>query len=222
MSATLREDQRRIHSAKALGKAERTRLRLISAVREALERQGGFTAESVARQAGSSTATFYNHFPSKEAALLAAFSTTMDELVGLLAEELRIERVLDLGLQGFAHGWVRRAAEFFRENAGVFRSAQVALPQSRQMRDVFRSHEEAALIRYERFVQLGQAARVIRPDERSALAQALMIVSEGWNHPRVFNMEEGGTLHGALAAVVVRMLDPSHEAGPAGSPEVSS
>lgn len=188
------------------GKADRTRRRLVEAVREEVESTGGFTAEGVARRAGSSPATFYNHFASKDEALLAAFAAAMGELVDFVSEELRIEHVLERGLEEFALRWVGASADFFRDNCLVFQTAGTQLPQSRPLRQIYRDHEDAALERYERFIRLGQAARLIREGDAAPIAQALMILSQGWNNPRVLKMESGDALHRELASGVVLML----------------
>ena len=157
----------RIRDPESLPKAARTRLRL---VRDEIEATGAFTADLAARRAGSATATFYNHFPSKELALEAVHLELMDELVASVEEMLRIERVLDVGLEAFVGEWVLGVASFFRRNARVFRAAQVALPDSKAMRDVFRDREARALEIYARFVRLGQAARVIRDGDAATTA----------------------------------------------------
>ena len=192
----------------SLPKVERTRLRLVRAVREEIEATGGFTAEVAARRAGTSAATFYNHLPSKHEALHAVYVELMDELVESVAAMLRIERVLEVGLEAFVAEWVQGVARFFRRNARVFSAAQVALPDSKAMRDVFRSREARALEIYERFVRLGQAARVLREGDVAAMAQVMMVTSEGWLHPSVQALEAGDALHAELTGSVVRMLAP--------------
>ena len=74
----------------------------------------------------------------------------------------------------------------------------------------------AAFERYLRFVRLGQAARMLREGDVEPIARAMMIASEGWNHPAVLKMERGDGLHRELAAGVVRTLarDPASEEEP--------
>ena len=189
-------------------KVQRTRLRLVEAVRGELQERGSFTAELAARRAGSSPATFYNHFASKEVALTAAYAALMADLVAFVRAELQIERVLEQGLERFVESWVLAVAAFFRENSRVFRAAQAELPSSKAMRDVFREREAEALECYRRFLRLGQAARVIREGDPEALGQVLMVSSEGWNHRSVLEMEAGSPLHRELTRAVVRMLAP--------------
>ena len=188
-------------------KLERTRLRLVAAVRSEIEASGGtFTTESAARRAGSSPATFYNHFPSKGAALTAAYEALMGELVEFVRGHLRIERALEMGLEPFVADWLLAVAAFFRTNSHVFRAAQATLPTSKGMRDVFREHETAAFECYRVFVSLGQAASLVRPGDTDAIAQVLMVTSEGWNHRSVLEMEANSPLHEELTRSVVRML----------------
>ena len=190
------------------GKTDRTRLRLVAAVREEYEATGGFTADLVAQRAGSSAATFYNHFASKDDALHAAFSSAMGDLVDFVASQLQIERILDAGLDRFASDWVLACVGFFRDNSVVFRAAQMQLPASETLREAYRSHEQAAFEKYERFVRLGQAAQTIRAGDASAIANVMMIVSEGYNNPAVLRMKTGDSLHRELTRTVVRMLEP--------------
>ena len=201
----------RSRDLESLPKAERTRLRLVQAVRDEIGSTGAFTADLAARRAGSATATFYNHFPSKEVALQAVYGELMEELVESVERMLRIERVLEVGLDAFVGEWVLGVASFFRRNARVFSAAQVALPDSKAMREIFRDREAVALEAYARFVRLGQAARVLRDGDVAAMAQVMMVTSEGWLHPSVQTIEAGDAFHTELTGSVVRMLAPSEE-----------
>ncbi|MBB83305.1 MAG: hypothetical protein CL931_05775 [Deltaproteobacteria bacterium] len=201
----------RSRDLESLPKAERTRLRLVQAVRDEIGSTGAFTADLAARRAGSATATFYNHFPSKEVALQAVYGELMEELVESVERMLRIERVLEVGLDAFVGEWVLGVASFFRRNARVFSAAQVALPDSKAMREIFRDREAVALEAYARFVRLGQAARVLREGDVAAMAQVMMVTSEGWLHPSVQTIEAGDAFHTELTGSVVRMLAPNEE-----------
>ncbi len=201
----------RSRDLESLPKAERTRLRLVQAVRDEIGSTGAFTADLAARRAGSATATFYNHFPSKEVALQAVYVELMEELVESVERMLRIERVLEVGLDAFVGEWVLGVASFFRRNARVFSAAQVALPDSKAMREIFRDREAAALEVYARFVRLGQAARVLRDGDVNAMAQVMMVTSEGWLHPSVQTIAAGDAFHTELTGSVVRMLAPNEE-----------
>jgi AcrR family transcriptional regulator len=190
------------------GKTDRTRLRLVAAIREEFAASGAFTADLVARRAGSSQATFYNHFASKEEALNAAFSAAMNDLVDMVTGQLQIERVLDAGLDRFASEWVLACVEFFRANSLVFSAAQMQFPRSTKLREIYRDREQAACERYERFVRLGQAARTIRTGDTSAIANVMMIASQGYNNAAILRMRSGDGLHIELTRMVVKMLEP--------------
>ena len=191
-----------------LRKLDRTRLRLVEATRQLLQASGGFTAERVAREAGASPATFYNHFPSKSDALAAVFQVAMDDLVEVVGARLQIEHLLERGLEGFAADWVHACCDFLRANSQVFSAARVQFPGSPALREVYRSREAAALDRFRRFVQLGQAARAIREGDANAIAEAMMVTAEGWNNPAVLRLDEASPLHQELSRMVVRMLAP--------------
>ena len=77
-------------------KSDRTRLRFVAAIRSELAASGGFTADTVAKRAQTSPATFYNHFSSKDLALASAFAAVMDDLLSMVTHGLRIEPLLQL------------------------------------------------------------------------------------------------------------------------------
>lgn len=191
-----------------LRKTQRTRLRLVEAVRAEIEAEGAFTAEQVARRAETSPATFYNHFAGKDEALAAAFDAVMDDLVALVDARLRIDRLLELGLDAFAADWVRACVDFFRANSVTLRAAQAQMAASDELRRIYREHEAAALSRYVRFVTLGQRARAVREGEARAMASAWMIQNQGWNHPSVLRLAPDDALHGELARGTVQHLTP--------------
>ncbi|MEM1437051.1 MAG: TetR/AcrR family transcriptional regulator [Pseudomonadota bacterium] len=191
-----------------IGKLERTRLKLLDAVRNEIAESGRFTAERVASRAGSSTPTFYNHFANKDAALTAAYELLMGDLVQTVAQKCRIEVLLDKGLRELAAWWIETTAAFFRQNAPLFRLAQAAIKESKPMRAVFRAHEEEIIQLYLRFIERGQAAQLIRRGDARAMAEVLTITAQSWNHPLVQRLQPGSALHHELIETVVRMLQP--------------
>lgn len=191
-----------------VGKLARTRQKLLAAVRNEVAESGRFTADRVASRAGSSTPTFYNHFPNKDAALTAAYELLMDELVTLVDQKCRIEVLLDEGLEVLAARWIERTATFFRSNAPLFRIAQAAMKESKPLRTVFRSREAKIIGLYQRFVERGQAAGLLRQGDARAIAEVLTITAQSWNSPLVQRLEPGSALHTELIESVVRMLQP--------------
>lgn len=189
-------------------KLERTRQKLVAAIREETAASGDFTAERVAQRAGASQATFYNHFANKDEALLAAYQSLMADLAATIADQCRIEKLLDEGLEQFVAGWLLGSAAFFRRNVSLFRLAQPAIERSRAMRDVYRHHEASAIEQYRRLIELGQAARVIRAGDALAMAQTLAVISEGWYHPMVQKLKRGSPLHREMTAAMARVLGP--------------
>jgi AcrR family transcriptional regulator len=189
-----------------LGKLERTRQLLVSAIREEIDTTGDFTAERVTQRAGTSTATFYNHFASKDDALLAAYDALMCDLKATVVECCRIETLLDAGLRHFASRWLMTTAAFFAGNAALFRLAQASIERSREMRDLFRHHEEQVIQVFRRFIELGQSAQVVRPGDSLAMAQVLAVVSEGWYHPLIQKIQPGSPLHDEMTGALVRVL----------------
>ncbi|MEM7412791.1 MAG: TetR/AcrR family transcriptional regulator [Myxococcota bacterium] len=194
-----------------IGKAERTRLRLVDAVRAEIQSEGSFSAQSVAERTESSPATFYNHFPSKSDAILAAFDAVMVDLVSFVGRTLDVARALEMGLADFLADWTWQSAEFFHDNSVVFAAARSQMPGSPEFRTVYRTREAEALVHYVRFVRLAQRAGIARDGDPQALAEVLMLVSEGWNHPLVLRMTRGDAFHVELARSVQAMLAPETE-----------
>lgn len=188
------------------GKSARTRLRLVDAVRREIEDTGAVNAEAVARRAESSPATFYNHFASKDAAVLAAFEATMEDLVAVVGEGLDVSRALDMGLEDFLREWTWSCLEFFRANSLVFGAARALTPSSREMGRVLKAREAESLELYVRFVRLGQRAQIVAGDDPEALAELFMLTCQGWNHPRLLRTERGSALHEELTRSVHAML----------------
>lgn len=190
------------------GKAERTRLRLVEAVRDELQAAGVCSAEAVARRAESSPATFYNHFQSKDDAILAAFDAAMHDLVAFVDRRLDVSDALELGRTAFLRDWIESCVAFFRANSLVFSAARTQLANADGFRAIYRAREAEALAHYTRFVRLAQRAGLVRAGDPDALAEVFMLTSEGWNHPRVLRMERGDALHAELVRSVEAMLAP--------------
>jgi AcrR family transcriptional regulator len=193
------------------GKVQRTRQKLINAIREEVAETGSFSAELIARRAGISMATFYNHFTTKDDALISAYEQLMGDLVELVEDKCRIDTLLDAGLRQLIESWVAHSAIFFRHNASLFRLAQVAIERSKTMRNLFREHEMIVIKHYQRFIERGQAASLIRAGNAETMAEVLAVVSESWNHPLVQRLEEGSEFHQELTESVTRILEPANQ-----------
>ncbi len=190
------------------GKLERTRHKLVAGIRAQVSASGNFTAEQVAERAGTSPATFYNHFATKDEALVAAYRALMADLADNVAQHCRVERLLDEGLDDFFGHWLLDSAGFFADNAALFRLAQAALERSRELRELFRHYEDSIIQTFRRFIELGQAAKVIRAGDSLAMAQMLAVMSEGWYHPLIQKLEPGSPLHREMAGSLARALRP--------------
>ncbi len=195
-----------MQQAEVISKSSRTERRLIQAVRDELALTGGFSASAVAGRAGLSPATFYNHFPGKDEALLAAYAAMLDELVALVDEHCRIEHVLDRGLSRFFRDWLQAGIAFFAGNVALLRAGQVAMAHFRPLREAYRRHEQAVLDRYQRLLQLGQAARVIRAGDCAAMSRVLLVQTESWYHPMVLKLEPHDVVFEELAESYRRLL----------------
>lgn len=188
------------------GKSERTRARLIEATCEELAESGSFTAERVARRAGTSVATFYVHLPTKEVALVAAFERVMGELVSVVENQLKVERLLESGLEVLMGEFVQASIDFFSERMLVMRAGLAALPESRELRQVYREHERLAFEGFSRFISLGQSAGQIRSGSVEELARTFLVLSQGLNNPLLFDPEALPTLSVQLTNVLAGWL----------------
>ncbi len=198
------------------GRAARTRLRLVEAVRSTIEDEGAVSAGEVARRAGTSSATFYNYFETHDVAVAGAFDAAMVDLVAFVEHELDVAELLDAELTPFLEGWTWRAFGFFRENSVVFDLARSLHLRSPEIRTIYRDREAEALAHYTRFVRLGQRASVIRNGDTDAMAEAMMLTSQGWNHPRVLSCERNGALHREIVhAMAAHLALPSKQGDPA-------
>jgi AcrR family transcriptional regulator len=166
-------------------KAERTRALLAAATRDELAATGAFTAERVAGRAGTSPATFYAHFPTKDEALVAAFGLVLDELVSRTNAVLGIERLLDEGLGGTCTALVSELVGVFSADALVFRVALARLHDSRPLRELYRRSEAASLAHLEQFVVRGQAAGLLTDGPADEVAELVLVLCQGVNNPRL-------------------------------------
>lgn len=187
---------------------QRTHQRLLEATRAEIAATGSFTADRVAERAGTSTATFYSYFPAKIDALCAAFSGVMEDLLQFCERELAIDLFLESGLDRQSQRLVAGAADFFRLNENVFRTALVALPESQTLRKMYRDCERDALAIHERFIVLGQKAGLIRDAEPRHLARALLVLLQGLNNPALLKTRAHDPLREALGEAIFAFLRP--------------
>jgi AcrR family transcriptional regulator len=193
-------------------RTERTRGRLVRATRDELAGSGSFTAERVVARAGLSPATFYVYFPTKDDALVAAFASVLDDLVGFVDAAFTIERLLDEGLDALCASVVREGAAFFARQALVFRTALARLSESRALRTTWREHERAVFARYRRFLELGQQAGRIRAGELDPLAQALLVLTQGLNNPLLLGRRPRDPVFTELGRSLAALLAPEADA----------
>lgn len=190
------------------GKAERTRQGLVEATYEEISETGSFTAERVARRAGTSVATFYVYLPTKDAGLTAAFKRVMQELVEVVESQLDVEPLLEYGLEKVVASFIEASVAFFSTRSLVLRCGLAKLPESRDLRNVYREYESVAYEHFTRFVALGQAAGRIRSGSGPELARTFMVLSQGLNNPLVLDGEGRERLLLDLTRVMVLCLEP--------------
>ncbi len=194
-------------------RATRTRTALVDAALARLRTDGAFTTEQVAADAGVSVATVYNRFPDgRDGLLAAAFDRSLARVVAAGDEPLTVEHLLDHGLEAAMAAMVDGLAGAFAEEALVFRAALARLPESRAIRDAYRSHEAGSRAVNRRFVELGQAAGRIADGDPDELADLLLVVGQGVNNPVLLGAADRGPLCAHLTAALVAVLSPEDPA----------
>jgi len=193
------------------GKARRTYQNLAEGTCAEIAASGSFTAERVALRTGSSPATFYAYFSSKDDALTAAFEVVLERLLSFVEEALTIERLLERGLEAFCQEFVADVLAFFRSESQVFRLALARLPESRSLRDAYRASTASALSRYQRWIELGQAAGKLREQEPAVLARTLMVLTQGLNNPIALATPSDPALLAELGENLFAFLRPEQE-----------
>ncbi|MEZ5266659.1 MAG: TetR/AcrR family transcriptional regulator [Acidimicrobiales bacterium] len=207
--------------APAPSKSVRTRTGLAVATRAQLAATASFTAEQVAARAGTSPATFYAHFPTKDQALTAAFELSLDQLVTRTNAVLSVETLLDDGLERTCARLVAELVAHFRADALVFRAALARMAEVRPIRDAYRRSEAASLAHLERFVRRGQAAGLVTDGPAAALAELVLVLSQGVNNPRLLRSRDARRLQEGWTAALVGVLHPAARHASPGGPAVS-
>ncbi|MCC6434970.1 MAG: TetR/AcrR family transcriptional regulator [Acidimicrobiales bacterium] len=196
-------------TATTSNKSARTRAALAAATRAQLAATASFTAEQVAARAGTSPATFYAHFPTKDGALAAAFELTLDDLVRRTNAVLRVEALLDDGLEQTCARLVEELIEVFRADALVFRAALARMVEVRPLREAYRRSEAASLAHLERFVTRGQAAGLVTGGPSGELAELVLVLCQGVNNPRLLRTRNARPLVAGWTAALVGVLRPA-------------
>ncbi|MGF1665553.1 MAG: TetR/AcrR family transcriptional regulator [Acidimicrobiia bacterium] len=188
-------------------KARATYEAIISSTRAVLRSQGVLSPELIADHAGVSPATFYTYFSSKDAVLAAAFDATLEAMTTELDEALSIEGLLDNGLEATTQTIVRKVIRGFSHDARIFRLAISRLPDSETIRQVYRHHEGSILTVVGRFLELGQAAGMIRKAETEAMAAAFLVTVQGYQNPLILRPGSGPLVE-ELTAMVHALFQP--------------
>ena len=187
-------------------RSRRTRGALVDAVRVELQATGSFTADLVAARAGCSTATFYSHFATKDDALVAAFDLVLHDLAEQTTQLFTTSRLKD-GLDGAIAELVDRQAAFFRKESLVFRAALARLPESRDLRNVYRQAEVANLEHLRSVVSDAQSLGLIRVAPADLLAEAILVLAQGINNPRLLP-PAAGNLRSEITTAILSIIGP--------------
>jgi AcrR family transcriptional regulator len=173
---------------------------------EGLLAGGGFeamTSTAVAGAAGVSTGTFYTYFPDKHAVLAALFARCLDDLVARVAAVLTADRLLDDGLDATVAAVVDLVVAGYRDAGPVLRAALARVPVRDDLRAVYWQRHAQATEAVTRFLRRGAAAGLVRRDDHPAVAQAVLLLVQGLNHPV---LTDGRRRPGASARAVRAQL----------------
>ncbi len=186
-------------------KAQKTKAKLVQAVLDEICAEGTFSAESVARRAGVSPATYYVYYPSKETALAEAFGEALVLLEHTAIDAMSIELLLEKGLDALCTNIVKTTVDYFRKHQLVFRLALAELPKNKSIRDSFRRSERVVLSHYQRVIEMGQRASIVRKESPETLSAALLMLTQGLNNPLVLK-NASDELTGLLASSLYAIL----------------
>ncbi|MCP4962374.1 MAG: TetR/AcrR family transcriptional regulator [Actinomycetia bacterium] len=164
-------------------RAQRTRTELSRAVHGQLASTGVLDVAAATEAAGVSQATFYSHFGTHDDALAAALDIGLTNVISTTENLIQVEILLDRGLADVVSQLVDDLVAAFRVESLVLRSALARLPQSRELRDVYRSHQATSREHLERHLGLAQKAGLVRRTDPAQLATTLVVLTQGLNNP---------------------------------------
>jgi AcrR family transcriptional regulator len=191
----------------ATRKTRATHSALIIATREVVRRYGSAAPELVAETAGVSPATVYSYFGSKDALLAGAFDAALEDINRSIAATLGIERLLENGWESTARTLVRSVVRRFSHDARLVRLAMARLPESDEVRQVWRRRQEEALSSFRRFLQLGAAAGKLRTGDEEVLARTAVVLLQGLQNP--LTLQSGaGPIVDEIGRILFRLLAP--------------
>lgn len=194
-------------------RAHATREALVAAG-ERLVHDGGLdalTSTRVARAAGVATGTFYAYFDDKHALLVELFARCLDQVTDAVEAELTSDHLLDLGLVTTLHGAVEVVAGGYRRHAAVLRAALGRMGSRADLRAVYWQRHARAVDVLERFVQRAAAAGMAGDVAPRETALAILVLTEGLNHPVVLGDDDvAADVRARLAGALAGLL---HESG---------
>jgi AcrR family transcriptional regulator len=120
---------------------QRERLLTASATIFAQEGYAGASAEAIAREAGMSKATFYEHFDNKEDAILAVFDTSAQLLAQRMAQATsRVPEAPDAQIRAGSRAFLQTLAQFPERAQTLLVEIIGAGPRAVERRDAMLEH----------------------------------------------------------------------------------
>lgn len=197
-------------------RGQRTHETLLDAGERLLATAGfdALTSTAVAAEAGVSTGTFYAYFDDKHALLATLFAARLDDLAARVEGVLTSDRLLDDGLARTLDTAVATVVEGYRAHAPTLRAALARVPVRDELRAIYWERHARAVAAVERFVRRAQRAGMAREADPAVLAHAVIVITQGLNHPVLLAGEAGlaeavqAEVAAALTAVLLAQTPP--------------
>ncbi len=193
----------------ATRKTRATYAGLISAAREVVRKTGTVAPDQIAEVAGVSPATLYAYFGSKDALLAAAFDAALAEINQAMDLALTIEGLLEKGWEATARTLVGTVVKRFSHDARLVRLAVGHLPDSDEVRRIYRSRQEEALAIIRQFIRLGGVAGKVRHDDDDILAKTALVLVQSLSNPLALQTSSGPVVD-EISNLIFRLFSPGH------------
>lgn len=156
--------------------AQRNREKLLHAAMAAFAEEGEDVAlETIASRAGVGIGTFYRHFPSRDALIVAAYQHEVDSLCAAAADLLS-SRPADEALSA----WAERFADYIATKRSMGEALRTAVCSAADS-SVFAETRERVLGALRRFLEAGAADGTLRADVDPE--DVMRIVNASWYLP---------------------------------------
>ncbi|MEA2282998.1 MAG: hypothetical protein QOK21_3605 [Solirubrobacteraceae bacterium] len=190
---------------------DRQRQRLFSAAASVFARSGyaDASAEAIAREAGMSKATFYEHFDNKEDCIVALFDAAVGVLDGAMRAAGEAQAAADLGtrVQATVRAFLKVLADFPDESQTLLVEIVGAGPRAMERRDAALDRIASAIDGYNATdAERGAARRFASFDDAFAIVGAVVELAS--RHLRKRRTEDIRELEPVIERVALGLAAP--------------